>query len=131
MKIKYKKGKLRINLILGFSWLVFAIVLLLISDNKSNSWIKYGWLGMSLMYIALYFYQYFNQYLTIENGILKVNSLFGKKIYLTEIKRIKKFAGDYIIHTDKTELTINTQIIDPTSLADLNIELKKLTVEFS
>ena len=55
----------------------------------------------------------------------------GKKLNLTEIKRIKKFAGDYILKTDKSELTINTQIIDPNSLAELNAELEKLNVEWN
>lgn len=53
----------------------------------------------------MYFYEYFNPYLTIENGIIKTNNPFGKKMNLTEIKRIKKFAGDYILKTDKAELT--------------------------
>ena len=119
------------NLIFGLVWLVFAIVQLFILDYENSNWIKYGWFGISLMYISVYLYEYFNQYLTIENGIIKKNSLFGKKINLNEIKRIKKFAGDYIIKTDKTELTINMQIIDPESLTDLNTELQKLNVEWN
>jgi hypothetical protein len=83
------------------------------------------------MYLGLYFYQRNYKYLTIENGIINLNGPFGKKINLTEIKRIKKFAGDYIIKTDKKELTINTQIIDPSSLAKLNAELEKLNVEWN
>ena len=83
------------------------------------------------MYLGLYFYQRNYKYLTIENGIINLNGPFGEKINLTEIKRIKKFAGDYIIKTDKKELTINTQIIDPSSLAELNAELEKLNVEWN
>jgi len=82
------------------------------------------------MYLGLYFYQKNYKYLTIENGIINVNGPFGKKLNMTEIKRIKKFAGDYILKTDKKELTINTQIIDPNSLAELNAELEKLNVEW-
>jgi len=131
MKIRYKKRKLRINLVLGLFWLIFAIIQLFILDYESKSWVKYGWLGISLMYIIMYFYEYFNQYLTIENGIIKMNSPFGKKMNLAGIIRIKKFAGDYILKTDKAELTINTQIIDPNSLAKLNTELDKLNVEWN
>jgi hypothetical protein len=47
------------------------------------------------------FYQRQNKYLTIENGFIKENSPFGKKINLTDIKQIKKFAGDYIIKNRK------------------------------
>jgi hypothetical protein len=63
------------------------------------------------------FYQRQNKYLTIENGFIK-RIVHLKKINLTDIKQIKKFAGDYIIKK-KTKLTINTQIIDPNSLAEL------------
>ena len=54
----------------------------------------------------------------------------GKEINITEIKRIKRFAGNYIIKTDKSELTINTLIIDPKSLEELNTELEKLDAEW-
>ena len=130
MKIRYKKRRLRISLIFGLLWLIFAIVLLFILD-ENKSWIKYGWLGISLMYFIKYLYEYFNQYLTIENGIIKINSPFRKKINLSEIKQIKKIGGDYILKTEKEELTINTQIIDPNSLAVLNAELEKLNAEWN
>lgn len=74
------------------------------------------------MYFIKYLYEYFDQYLTIGNGIIKINSPFGNKINRSEIKRIKKFAGDYILKTEKAKLTINTQIIDSNSLAVLNAE---------
>ena len=48
-----------------------------------------------------------------------------KKLNLNEIKRIKKFAGDYFVKTDKKQLTINTQFIEPSSLVELNTELEK------
>jgi hypothetical protein len=41
------------------------------------------------MYLSLYFYQRQNKYLTIENGFIKENSPFGKKINLTDIKNQK------------------------------------------
>lgn len=98
--------------------------------NGENRWTDYGYIIFAILYLILYVYQKQNKYLTIENGILKINGSFGKKINLTEIKRIKKFAGDYILKTDKKELTINTQIIDPNSLVELNTELEKLNVEW-
>ena len=129
MRIAYKKRNLNINLILGIVWLIFG--LLSLNYNGENNWTDYGYLVFGILYLILYFYQIRNKYMTIENGILKINGSFGKKINLTEIKRIKKFAGDYILKTDKKELTINTQIIDPNSLAELNVELEKLNVEWN
>ena len=56
---------------------------------------------------------------------------FWKKLNLNELKWIKKFAGDYILKTDEKELAINTQIINPSLLAELNAELEKLNVEWT
>jgi hypothetical protein len=129
MKIEYKKRHLKINLILGIIWLVLGL-LSIIFDGE-NRWTDYGYLFISILYLTLYFYQRQNNYLTIERGVIKINGLFGKKLKLTEIQSIKKFAGDYILKTDKKEFTINTQMIDPNSLAELNTELEKLKVEWN
>ena len=129
MKIQYKKRQLNFNLIFGIIWLTYFLVKL-IFDEKLH-WIDYGWILISLTYFGTYFYQMKFKYVCIENGTLTVNGPFGKKLNLTEIKRIKIFAGDYIIKTDKKELTINTQIIDPNSLIELNTELEKLNVEWN
>jgi len=129
MRIGYKKRHMYINLIFGLVWLVWFFIGILTKDEPN--WTDYGWIVISAMYLIGYFYQRQNKYLTIENGIIKINSPFGKKLNLTEVKRIKKFAGDYILKTGKKELTINTQIIDSNSLAELNTELEKLNVEWS
>ena len=129
MEIKYKKRHLNVNLISGFFWLIWFLIG--VFGKEEPNWTDYGWIFISLMYLGLYFCQKNYKYLTIENGIINVNGPFGKKLNLTEIKRIKKFAGDYIIKTDKKELTINTQLIEPNSLAELNAELEKLNVEWN
>ena len=129
MNIKYKKRHLKINLIFGIVWLIFG--LLSIFTKEKTYWTDYGYIVISILYLLTYFYQKQYKYITIENGILKINGAFGKKINLYEVKQIKKFAGDYIIKTDKKELTINTQIIDPDSLIELNTELRKLNVKWN
>ena len=129
MKIQYKKRQLNFNLIYGIIWLTYFLVKLIF--NEELHWIDYGWILISLTYFGTYIYQKKFKYVSIENEILIVNGPLGKKLNLTEIKRIKKFAGDYIIKTDKKELTINTQIIDQDSLAELNTELEKLNVEWN
>ena len=129
MKIKLKKKHLNINLILGIVWFLFGVMELSFSENIG--WFDYGSLVFGVLYFILYFYQKKYQYLTIEDGVLRINGSFGKKINLAEIKRIKKFAGDYILKTSKKELTINTQIIDTNSFAEVNAELEKLNVEWN
>lgn len=129
MKIKHKRRQLKINLIIGIFWLFYFIILLNI--NEKNHWIDYGWILISLMCFINYFYQKKYNYVVIKNGVINVNGPLGKKLNLTEIKRIKKFAGDYILKTDKKELTINTQFIEPNSLVELNAELEKLNIEWT
>ena len=127
MRIGYKKRHMYINLIFGLVWLVWFFIGILTKDEPN--WTDYGWIVISAMYLIGYFYQRQNKYLTIENGIIKINSPFGKKLNLTEVKRIKKFAGDYILKTDSTELRINTELIEENSLAELNTVLEKLNLE--
>lgn len=113
----------------GLVWLVFFFVGVVVKE--ALSWIDYGWIVISLLYLGLYVYQKKYSYLTIENGFINVEGPFGKKLNLYEIKRVKKFAGDYILKTDKKELVINTQIIAPNSLVELNTELEKLNLEWN
>lgn len=120
---------MNINLIFGLMWLVWFFIVIL-AKNEDN-WTDYGMIVISIMYLIRYFYQRENKYLTIENGLIKENGPFGKKIKLTDINQIEKYAGDYILKTEKTKLTINTHIIEPNSLAELKNELDKLNVEWS
>ncbi|MCB4800301.1 hypothetical protein [Neotamlana laminarinivorans] len=128
MKIKFKKKRLYINLILGLVWLALGI-LNLTEDDKIR-WTDYGYLVAGILYIGHYLYDLTNQYLTIENGTIRKNGLygFGKQINLNEINWIKKFAGDYTLKTHQRELKINTELIDKDSLTELNKILTELNL---
>ncbi len=120
---------MNINLILGLMQLVWFFIGIQAKDE--DNWTNYGMIVISVMYLIRYFYQRENKYLTIENGLIKENGPFGKKIKLTDINQMEKYARDYFLKTEKTKLTINTQIIDPNSLAELKNELDKLNVDLS
>lgn len=128
MKIRFKKKRLYANLIIGIVWTGLGIFNL-IEDNNLR-WSDYGYLVIGALYIGHYLYDLTNQYLTIENGTIRKNGLygFGKKINLNEINWIKKFAGDYILKTETIELTINTDLIEEKSLAELNRILTELNL---
>lgn len=126
MKIGYKKRHLKINLFLGIMWLMLAF---LNFTNDDTNWIDYGYLIIAVLYLTRFFYQARNKYLTINNGIIKENWLFGKKINLDDIEHIKYFAGDLILKTSNSQLTINKQLIDEKSFTDLENELKFLNIE--
>ena len=128
MKIKFKKNRLRVNLILGIVWLILG-TLSIVTDDEIR-WTDYGYLVIGILYVGHYLYDLTNQYLTIENGTIRKNGLygFGKKINLNEINWIKKFAGDYTLKTEQKELKINTELIDKNSLTDLNRILAELNL---
>ncbi|MCF6294194.1 MAG: hypothetical protein L3J25_00720 [Flavobacteriaceae bacterium] len=124
MKIYYNRKRLNHSLIFGILWLIISLLGIFIKDDPY--WTDYCFLLVSFLYLGSYFYEKSNQYLTIQNGQIHKNYPFSKKINLSEIKRIKKSVGEYILQTDKTRLIVNTNFIDKKSLEDLNIELEKL-----
>lgn len=127
MRIAYKNQQKNYLLILGIIWFLYSLVRYFIGELN---WITYSWVFVSVNYFAIYLYQRKYKYVVIENGVLTLNGPLGKNIILAEIKQIKTFAGKYIIKTDKKKLIINTQVIDPNSISELNNELRKLDVEW-
>ena len=50
---------------------------------------------------------------------------------LNEIKRIRHFAGEYILKSELKKMKINIDFIESESLSKLKTELKKLDVEWT
>ena len=126
MKIRFTKKRLKHYLIFGILWLVFGTTAVIFdSENVFN----YVHLIIGILYFGTYLFENNKQYLTIENGIISKNHLIPKKINLNEIRRINKFAGDYILKTDSTELRINTELIEEKSLEELHTLLDNLNLE--
>lgn len=128
MKIRYKKKKWVLSLILASIWLVLGLGQLIVKDF--NSWLGYAHIALGILSLWSFIDDYLNQYLTIENEMIKEGGRFGEKLKLNEITKIKQFAGDYIIKTDKSELTIHTRFVEPDSLVKLNGVLEKLDVKW-
>ncbi len=126
MTIRFKRKRLKYNLILGILWLVLGISGVILD---TTNFFVYGYLLVGILQLGTYFYENKNQYLTIENGVISKNNLIAKKINLNDIVGFKKFAGDYILKTDSSELKINTEFIDENSLKELNTFLESLNLE--
>ena len=124
MKIRCKKKRLYANLILGIIWVAYGVFNLV--NDKNTNWLDYAFLAFGIIYIGIFLLESYNHYLTIENGIIKKNFIFGKKLYLNEIIKVKKFAGDYTLITKNQEMKISSVFIDNKSLKDLNEVLEKL-----
>lgn len=127
MIIGYKKKHLGTSLFFALLWSVLAILKF---SYETTNWIGYGYIFLALLYLIRCSYQYRYKYLTIGNGIIKQNWPFGKEIKLADIVHIKQFAGDLILKTRTSELTIQKQLIDEKSFADLENELRDLNLEW-
>lgn len=130
IKFKYRKERLRNNLKMGIFFVSIGIILILFSfvikNTKSISFLSIG-VGEILAGISMFIIYYFEnkrQYLTLKNEILIKNTLFPKKIKLSEIKTIREFANNLKLITHNTEFIINTQIIEPNSLKALKAILE-------
>ncbi len=99
--------------------------------NENTGWFDYIWFLLGILYFGSFFNQLSGKYLIIENGIIRQNWPFGKKMNLNEIKRIKHSNGEYILKTVSRNMKINIQAIDEKSLPELKTELKKLNVEWN
>ncbi len=127
MTLKFKNNRLRINLGLGIVWIALGIFSLLTKD--SVTWTDFGYLAVGILYIGLYIYEMSNQYLTIDNDTIKRNGLFGKKINLKDIHRIKKLYGHYTLITKTQELKINIEWMDKESKIELERILNQLELQ--
>jgi hypothetical protein len=126
MKIHYTRRRIRHSLVFGILWLALGLTATLFN---SNNIFNYGYLLIGCIYLGTHLFERKKQYLTIENGVLIKNQLKPKTIELNEIKQIKLFAGDYILKTDTSEMTINTELIEKESLANLKTVLDSLNAE--
>ena len=87
MIISYKKRSINFNLVYGLFNMVLAFIMMYL---EGHLWISYFWMAFSVLCIINYYFQKTYQYLSIENGIIKINEPFGKKLKLSEIQEIKK-----------------------------------------
>ena len=128
--IKYSeerlKGNLKMSLFFIFTGLALILIHLFIGDWKDLSLnsIGGGQLGAGIFMLIYYLYENKKQYLTLKNGELIKNSLFPKKVKLSEIQGVKEFAGDLKLLLPNRELVIDTQMIEPHSLIELKNILK-------
>lgn len=128
MKFSYKQRKLYFNLGLGILWLVIFMMHVLTNDQLRP--LDFIWLFVALLYFGLYYYQKSYGYVRFMDGKIEVDGPLGKKASISDVQRIKKFAGEYILKTANKELRINTQLMTPLTKEALTQELEKLDVEW-
>lgn len=129
MIIRFTRKRTVFFLILGLLWLVIGMgSFLAFHFEEVEQDFHVFFVVLAFLNTLFYLTQYFNQYLTLKNNFIIQNFPFGKKINLSEIKEIKRFAGDYQLKKDQTTLTINTTIIAKDSLKKLTVALEELNL---
>ncbi|MBT8312540.1 MAG: hypothetical protein HKP23_06920, partial [Flavobacteriaceae bacterium] len=101
---------MRSHLIFGLFWAIFFLLFIFTDDDIR--WFHFGYLAIAAMYLGMYLYQKRNGYLSLENGVLRINDLLGKHIPLREVTHCRYFAGDYILENATQKIKINTQLLD-------------------
>jgi hypothetical protein len=127
MKIEFKKRHLNLNLFYGLLFILSGLITL---QSNQNRWYAAFSILLPILFVTKYFFLKYNKYLTIDKGIIKINSLFGGQVKVSKIKQIEKYAGKYIIQTDNKKLSIDTHIIEEKSLVKLNAELENLNIKW-
>lgn len=128
MKIFQKKKRLYFNLFYGMIWMAYGVYRLI--SNNNSPWLSYGFIILSTLYLIQFFYFLYKPILLIENNQILWNDLFRSKTFgLNEIVKVKKFAGDYTIYSDKDKIKINTQLFEKEPIEELNAVFDKLDLE--
>lgn len=127
MIIKFSKRRLYAHLFLGLIWASIGIYYLFFSTDFPI------WIGILYMILGAYYlfysiYDFNHPYISIEEGIIKRNKLYGlkNKIKLDEVEEIQKTQGGYLLKSKTAELKINTSLISNEKLLELIILFKSL-----
>ncbi|WP_088341453.1 hypothetical protein [Robiginitalea sediminis] len=120
---------LYVNLGTGVLWLLWGFGQVWFSEKVN--WIDYGWFVISGAYLLTFLYMWHFKYLTLAEGILKINGPFGKSVTLSKITHIRKFAGDFILHHPGGKFKINGEILDPQGREQLEEALRGLDAEWT
>ena len=125
MKIKYSKKPLYSNLVLGALFSLMGI--LKISEGSADT-LNYFQLILGLFMTGLFLFESYHQYLKIENGMLIKYSFRRKSLKLSEVEKIKKFAGDYILYSTGKKVKINSELVKKNQKAELENLLRSLDI---
>lgn len=128
MKIPYKRKRDYMGFTSSILLGVYGGVGLL---KETSNTINYIALICSILFLLSFFFDKRTYYLTLKNGKLRTGKLFGEKINLLDIKQVIENKEKYILKTNKSELIIDTKLMDSESLDELETELNNLEVEWN
>ena len=126
MTVRLKKRRLYTPLWLGLLWILFGI-LYFVFDDGNTYWLAFGYLLVGGFELGQFFYSLKHQYITIKNGIIRKNMIYGfkNKVILEEIDEIKKISGYIVLRSKARDLFIDPLVIENESLQEFTEFLKQ------
>ncbi|MEO8773630.1 MAG: hypothetical protein ABI371_04800 [Gelidibacter sp.] len=122
-QFKYSQKQLRYSLGFGILWIIIFVGYLIF---RSESYLGYGYLAIGILFLGSYFYKKIFHYAIIKDGVLIKNDILPKRIKLDTITDAHYVAGKYKLMTKTSEMTINTMVLDKTSIENLKKVIKQL-----
>lgn len=121
--VRYRKNQVLWPLAIGSSLVICGVMSRFYGSSEAV-----GFIGIGSLWIGIAFHKWHSGYLTLGKDFIRRNdSPFFKKIGLSQITEIKKFAGDWILkHGNNKELVISPQVMDEQGLSDFEKFLTKL-----
>lgn len=128
MKIKFNNKQLYGNLVLGLVWAGIGAINYFEADQ--TRWSNTIYFVLGLTYVGLSISGFVYQYLSIGDGTIHKNKLygFGGNIHLKDITAIEKKYEKYTLLTPTKKMKINTASIEEESLTELKTILEKLNL---
>ena len=117
MSIPYNKNQQRKEFVFGILMVIIAIPLIW---SEPGNPLRYYPVVFGLLLIGSYFFKQKYPYLKIEGDVLTVYKIRRKSLKLSEVNKIKKFAGEFTLCTSEDKIKIYSELIDRNSKAELN-----------
>lgn len=127
MIVRYPKKEYVKGLIFGLLFMITGFFFIMEEPAKIY---RYGFLLVGVLHLITGFYQLKMPYLKFHNGRIKRGGLISKSISLSEVERIRKFAGDYTLFTPEKKLKINSVLIRKSQITELDKFLRSLEIPF-
>ena len=120
LNIKYNTS-LRTNV---FAFGTVSLTAFLLAFIFSHKFSIYFYIGL-IIYLFIEIYKIKTNYITVKDGYIMKN--FGGKLKLAEIRRVIRYADEFVLESDKKSMSINLEKVKKTSLKDLDFFMQELT----
>lgn len=125
MIVKYRRKRIWKELLLGTLFFILGIYF---AVSEPENTFRYGFILVGLLHLISGIYQLNVPYLRFDNGKVTRSGLISRSISLSEVARIRKFAGDFSLYTAEKKLKINSELVSKDQMKELDELMRSLEV---